>query len=71
MQVERARANMKRRAETTEEATRSIVLNELMNIPVSAAHLLPQRTTLARDVRRNRQKEEPYDQDDLMRYSMI
>src|SRR5688572_15077134 len=40
VEVERARAGMKRRGETTEETTRSIVHNELMNVPVSAAHLL-------------------------------
>ena len=44
VEVERARAGMKRRGETTEETTRSIVQNELMNVPVSAAQLLPKRS---------------------------
>ncbi|KAL3876563.1 hypothetical protein ACJMK2_034401 [Sinanodonta woodiana] len=57
VEVERAQAGMTRRGET-EETTRSIVQNELMNVPVSAAHLLSKRTTFARDVRRHRQKTE-------------
>ncbi|KAL3885701.1 hypothetical protein ACJMK2_025747 [Sinanodonta woodiana] len=54
VEVERARSGMKRRGETTEETTRPIVKNELMNVPISAAHILPKRTTLSRDVRRHR-----------------
>ena len=70
VEVERARASMKRRGGTTEETTRLIVQNELMNVPVSAAHLFPKRTTLAQDVRRHRQKIGPNDQEDIMKYSL-
>lgn len=69
VEVEAARANMKRRGETTEEATRSIIQNELMSVPVAVAQLLPQRTTLSRDVRRHRQKAGPNDQQAVMTYS--
>ena len=44
--VEATRSRMKRRAETTKETTRSIVQNELLQIPDTAAHLLPRRETL-------------------------
>ena len=60
---------MKRRAETTEEATRSIVHNELLQIPDTAAHLLPRRETLSRDVRRHRQKAGPNDLQDITAYA--
>ena len=67
--VEATRSRMKRRAETTEEATRSIVHNELLQIPDTAAHLLPRRETLARDVRRHRQKAGPNDLQDITAYA--
>ena len=41
---------MKRIGKTTEETTRSIVQNKFVNVPVSITHILPKRTTLARDV---------------------
>jgi len=63
VEVEATRCSMKRRAETTEEGTRSIVQNELLNIPGNLAHLIPRRETLSRDVRRHRQKAGPNDQD--------
>ena len=66
VEVETARANMKRRAESAEEATRSIVQNELLNVPIGASHLLPKRPTLSRGVRRHRQMAGPNDQQDIM-----
>lgn len=70
VEVETARANMKRRGETTEESTRSIVQNELMRVKIGAAHLLPKLQTLSRDVRRHRQIAGPNDQVDIMVYSL-
>lgn len=70
VEVERARSNMKRRAETTEESTRSIVQNELLTVPVDVAHLLPKRPTLSRDVRRHRQMGGTSDQQDMSVYSL-
>ena len=70
VEVEKARASMKRRAETTDEATRSIVQNALLNVPIAAAHLLPKRPTITRDVRRHRQMAGPNDQQDIMVYSL-
>ena len=57
--VERTRQNMKRRAEVTEESTRSIIHNELLNVQLVEAHLLPSRASISRDVRRHRQNNRP------------
>ena len=66
--MEIARASIKRRGETTDEATRSIVCNELLTLPATVAHLLPNRTTLARDVQRHRQAAGTSDQGDVSDY---
>jgi hypothetical protein len=68
--VETVRASMKRRGESTEETTRSIVNNELLSLPVTVAHLLPTRSSLSRDVRRHRQIAGPNDNDDVTAYSL-
>jgi FLYWCH zinc finger domain len=68
--VETARGSMKHRGETTEEATRSIVHNELLAVPVTFAHLLPKKSSLSRDVQRHRQIAGPNDNDDVTEYSL-
>jgi hypothetical protein len=67
--VEATRHSMKLRAETTEEPTRSIVQNELLNIPDASAHLLPSKAAMSRDVRRHRQQNGPNDLQDIATYS--
>src|SRR6218665_1499133 len=47
---------MKQRAETTEENTRQIVQHTLTQVSLPHAHLLPQMSTLTRDVCRHRRR---------------
>src|SRR6218665_1348819 len=54
--VTKARADMKQCAETTEENTRQIVQHTLTQVSFPHAHLLPQMSTLARDVCRHRRR---------------
>lgn len=53
--VETVRIGMKRRAETTDEATRQITQQSLTQVSLSNAHLLPSTSTISRDIRRHRQ----------------
>ena len=55
-EVQEMRGCIKRRSETTEETTRQVIIQSLSNLPVNYAHHLPAFETIARDVRRQRQK---------------
>jgi len=54
--VTKARAEMKQRAKDTEEKTRQIVQHTLTQVSVQHANLLPQMSSLTRDVCRHRQR---------------
>jgi hypothetical protein len=53
-EVEKAQSSMKCQGRETEESTRRIVQPAVMQVPVEISHLLPNRETLARNVRRHR-----------------
>ena len=60
--VTKARADMKQRAEDTEEKTRHIVQHTLTQVSIQHAHLLLRMSTLTRDVCRHRKRNGMNDQ---------